>query len=167
MQNRCHCCVADMTNQTCSYCGFFEPVALDESGEQFIKSQAALHRAKVIASITDIAVISHKYTWKESASGFEKIKTEQIKIADGRECDNRIVWTRQEFGQLPDEKPLQLSLSYRTNGIEKQLVCELPRARCDDFWKVGVQIGHDLRLKVFLGREKQHTESKSLALSLG
>lgn len=166
MRNVCQCCGGELQSNRCSYCGFVEIIDLDSSGTEFVKNMAASHKKKLVAAITDLSVISYRYKWNPAKSRLEMSKKEQLKLVDGVECYPGMRWTTQDFGQMPAGKDITLDISYKFNGKIKQLSCTLSTVQCDDFWKIGMVIDQSLKLRVFLGTEKKHTQSPALDLEL-
>lgn len=166
MSNICQCCGTKMNASKCDYCGFVEIIDMDGSGTELVQSMAANHKKNIASVITDISVVSYSYKWNEANSRLEMDKKEELKIADGTDCYSKIKWGNQVFGQLPVGKNITLNISYKFKGNKKPLSCSIPTVQCDDFWRVGVVIDKTLRLKVFLGTERNHTESAALDLEL-
>lgn len=166
MQKKCQCCGADMNGSKCGYCGFREIIDMDESGTELLHTLVSNHKNRVIEGITDISVVSHLYGWNAKKAALEKKKKETLKLADGTDCYRNLYWAGQDFGQLASLKEIQLEISYRVNGNEKQLTVTLPSPSCDDFWKLGLTVDESLHLQILLGTEKSHTSSQWLSLDL-
>lgn len=166
MSRKCLCCSKPLARQTCEYCGFVDVEVLTADAESFLAEEIQHYARSIVSSITDISVISFVYKWNEAKSRLEMDKKEELKIADGVECYQKIKWTSQNFGQLPVGKNITLDVSYMFRGARKQISCTIPTVQCNGFWKVGVAIDSALRLKVFLGAENNHTESAAIDLEL-
>lgn len=166
MSNVCQCCGTKMNTSKCNYCGFVEIIDMDGSGTELVQSMAANHKKNIVGAITDLCVVSYSYKWNEAKSRLEMDKKEELKLADGVDCYPGMKWTSQAFGQLPAGKDITLEISYKFRGAKKKLSCTIPTVQCDDFWKVGMVIDQSLKLKIFLGTEKNHTESSAFDLEL-
>ena len=166
MSNICQCCGTKMNTSKCDYCGFVEIIDMDGSGTELVQSMATNYKKNSASVITNISVVSYSYKWNEANSRLEMDKKEELKIADGADCYSNIKWCSQDFGQLPAGKDIMLNITYKFRGKKKQLSCTIPTVQCDGFWRVGVVIDKTLRLKVFLGTERNHTESAALNMEL-
>lgn len=166
MQKKCQCCGAEITGSRCDYCGFREIIDMDESGTELLHALVSSHKKRLIDGITDISVVTYLYEWDAKKTALEKKNKEVLKLADGTDCYRNIYWAKQDFGQMVSVKKIELELSYRFNGNEKQLTVSLPSVTCDDFWKLGLVIDEALKLQVFLGTKKNHVKSELLALDL-
>lgn len=166
MSSACQCCGAQMNGSKCGYCGFVEIIDMDGSGTELVRSLAAAHRKKLAAALTDLSVVSYRYAWNEAKSCLEMDRKEELKIADGADCCPNVKWSSRDFGQLPAGEEITLDISYRFKGVKKQRSCTIPTVRCSDFWKIGMVIDRNLKLKIFLGTEKKYSESAALELEL-
>ena len=166
MSNVCQCCGAQMNTTRCDYCGFVEIIDMDGSGTELVNSMAASHKQNIVAAITELSVVSYSYRWNEAKSRLEMDKKEEIKLADGVECYPGLKWTSQNFGQMSAGQEITLELTYKFKGRKKKLSCTIPTVQCEDFWKLGMVIDQNLKLKLFLGTEKTQTQSAALELEL-
>lgn len=166
MSSACQCCGTQMKGSKCGYCGFVEIIDMDGSGTELVQNMAAAHKKRLIAALTDLAVVSYRYTWNEAKSCLEMDRKEELKIADGADCCPNVKWSSQDFGQLPAGKDITLDISYRFKGVKKQCTCVVPTVQCDDFWKVGMVIDRNLKLRILLGTESKHAKSAAFDLDL-
>ena len=166
MSNVCQCCGTKMNTSKCDYCGFVEIIDMDGSGTELVQSLAATHKRNILGAITDICVLSYIYKWNEAKSRLEMVKKEELKLADGTDCYQRIRRSHYSFGQIPAGQDMSIELHYKYGGEKKSLICTVPTVQCDDFWKLGVQIDEQLRLKLYLGTTEKYTESMQMPLSL-
>lgn len=110
--------------------------------------------------------MTYAYKWNEMKSRLELDKKSEQRLANGIECYPVIKWTNNIFGQLPVGKDIALKLSYKFKGVKRQISCAVPTVQCEDFWKLGIIIDQSLKLKVFLGTERNYAESAPLNLEL-
>lgn len=166
MGNICQSCGAEMIGSKCGYCGFREIIDMDESGTDLLRTMVESHKKKLAESITDISVVTYAYRWNQEKYGLEQVKKEMTRLADGKDCYPNVHWTAQPFGQVNAGQNLKIELSYKVCGKQKQLICEIPAAVCNDFWKIGLLIDETLHLQVYLGTRENSTASSPLALEL-
>lgn len=159
----CWCCGRKFFGTNCPYCNF---IAIRDSAPEhtgLIRNLALKHRQKIIEELTDFCVISYRYQWDEKAGKMVCVGEERIRLADGVDCQN-VFWSEPMFGQLPQEGGLvPISLSYRYQGVKRQIDLEIPAVRGNDFWQIGLCIDSDLCLVVFLGDPVHFQTAKAKA----
>jgi len=168
-QERCLCCGTVTEGRSfCPYCGFVQVVSMDSAGEQYNDAIRKEHRNEVVSLLKNFSISSYYYRWNEATSQLELDKSETVKLADGKDCDNRIFWSSQTFGQNRPEngQPMKLTLNYTFDSNRRQVTCQIKPVQCDDFWKIGVMIDQNLRLVVCLGNEKNCAKSVPMDLNL-
>lgn len=165
---RCACCKNTLEGQFCGYCGFMNIAAFDKTAEQETAAEAREWRKELIGQLSDYGIVSYEYGWKEEVSEFGFISTKINILADGRQCDGSVFWADRQFGQLLENetKPITIRLTYKFNGKENKLNCEIASAVCEDFWRIGLEITEQMRLVVYLGNEHKFAKSEPLAMNL-
>lgn len=163
----CWCCGRNFFGTNCPHCNFI--AIRDDSPEHagLIRDLAMKHRQKIIEELTDFYVIVHCYQWNEKAGKTACAGEKHIRMADGVDCQN-VFWSEPMFGQLPqDGDPVPISLSYRYQGVKRQVELEIPAVPGNDFWQIGLCIDSNLCLVVFLGDPVHfHTEKVKVDLKL-
>ena len=166
MSKTCQCCGAAITGSKCGYCGFVEIIDMDGSGREVVEKMAGVRRKNLAGTVTDLSVVSYRYKWNEEKSRLELDKKEILRLADGRDCYPGLLWTDYSFGQLAAGKELTLEIAYKVRGVQKQVSCKVTPVQSEDFWKIGLLIGQDLKLKLFLGTKQSYAEAEPVALEL-
>ncbi len=168
MEHRCQCCGTVNTRSKCSYCGFTEIIDMDRDGTSTVTHLAAVHKHFLRKRIRDISVVTYPYQWNPETSSLEAKKEELVWLADGKDCLGTH-WTEATFGQLTPGKEITLKFSYKLEGGSKQnYTCEakITPVACDDFWKIALWIGPNLRMHVDLGAPTRYASAEWIPLDL-
>ena len=163
----CRCCGSSFQENRCPICGFPYINALDEAGEAQIQRNASEYKENLLKGLTDFSIESYRYVWNESAQTLKLAASEPVFVTNGSQCHKRIVWSKENFGQYPEnKKPFPLSISYKVNGQKKTLSLSIPPTKTSDCWHIGMEINDELRLIVYLGSKTNHTKSQPMQLSV-
>lgn len=164
----CPCCGRRVEGDYCGFCGFHVAGILGIRSQDRVDAIATAHREAFLRDLTDIAIVNYHYRWNPDSSRLEMYHADERRLANGTDCHPGIFWSDPLFGQLDtDDYPtLELMLSYRWDGQRKTLRVPVPTVRTDNFWRVGLLIDDQLRLRVFLGDPTEFTTSEPVNLDL-
>lgn len=154
----CACCGHSISVETlpeCDYCGYINVGTLD--GAAIDLDNAVSYRSDILKKLKNISVASYQYKWDKETLEYTQQARKEVKVADGVQCDQKIVWSTQEFGQSPDSlEPVVLEVKYRYDGEVRQIRYPINPVPCESFWKVGVEVNAHLKMVFHLG-DKKHT----------
>ncbi|MBQ6621766.1 MAG: hypothetical protein IJH75_02930 [Mogibacterium sp.] len=161
----CSCCGHDAPAQKCGYCGFLNTFTLSKDDEALIRERAASHRSDLIRSIRNLSVTGYRYGAEAMSA---EASTRSVRICAGKDCDRKIFWSKQQFGQNldPDSAKRPLEITYSVGGRKRTLTAMMELVPCEEYWRLGLEITDDLRLNVYLGMEKTHSKSGPHELEL-
>lgn len=161
----CACCgnkISAETSPECDYCGYVNIAVMGNSAAN--EKGAAKHRKKILERLKNISVVSYEYGWKKEENEYAQLNKETLKLADGEQCDEKILWSTQEFGQIFDDEKITIEVSYKYDGkgwkVEKY---ELRPVKCDSFWHIGVEVNKQLKLTFYLGDDKHMSKGGEIA----
>ena len=126
-------------------------------------------RSKIVDSVSNIRVIIHEYGWSPSASQFELRKTNSNVIAaSGRDCDNKICWSKLKIGQyIPDgQSTLTLTVSFDVALHHFEERCDVKPVDSSDFWRIGTKLTEDNKLVFCLGADRGDVWNESTPIDL-
>lgn len=158
----CACCNHEMDFESlpvCDRCGFINQIFIGDVDTT--DKDARDHRRKLIAQLKDISIICYEYGWDDDNKVYAQLFKEEHKIADGPECDGKIVWASYEFGQWVDEteKTVPVELSFMCNGRKYSVTSKFLPMKSDSFWHVGVTITTDMQLVICFGTKAKYASS--------
>ena len=165
MAGKCKCCARTITGNKCSYCKYINVEFLDNSGSEVELTRVVQYKEELLKSITGFYINAYTYKWNSDTSKLYQRKA-RLKIANGVECFNKIAWLRDPFGKNLDEKQQELPITilYKFDKKDKELNISLKTIKCNDLWKLGVMIHHNMTVSFYLGTSDNHTISKSYDL---
>lgn len=167
MTNVCKCCGHEITGIKCSYCGYSNDViTFDDSAEEIVKKNISAYKSDLLNGIKNFSIDGYTYKWNSQTNKLDFLGNEKIRIANGSDCFNNIVWSKKFFGQDIDDiyNEKSVNVSYSVKGKSKCTMVNLKPVLCDDFWKIGVEIKADLMLYVYLGNPSTNTIAGPIAL---
>lgn len=160
MARACKCCAKEIMGNKCTYCNYLNIELLDDSGVVQERERAKNYKENLLSRLTDFTINAYTYKWNSTISKLENGRSKII-IADSIDSFDKIIWCEKSFGQNindnQNERPL--NISYKVNGKEKVLNALLKTIKCEDFWKLGVMINHDLTVSFYLGTKSNHVIS--------
>ena len=167
MARKCKCCARDIVGSKCSYCKYINVEVLDNPGSECELERAAQYKAGLLERITDFSINAYTYKWDQKTSKFESGRL-PVKITDGKECYEQIVWSKKAFEKNPDDRMQErdITISYMFDGEQKEINVKLKTIQCNDLWRLGVMIHQDLTVSFYLGTVDNYTVSGPFNLEL-
>lgn len=160
----CACChhkIDEDSLPVCSYCGYLNSAYVGDCNQA--DADALKHRRDLIAKLKNISIVGYQYGWNEKAKKYEQLSKKEYKIADGADCDGKIVWSSLDFGQWWDEEektvPVELTFQYGKNWTVTRKFLPVESA-C--FWHIGVGISEDMQLFIYFGDEHNYARSSGV-----
>ena len=163
--SECRCCGAQMSSNICNYCGMKEVVALDESGEKILQSEAQNYKNSIINSITDISVVAYKLKMENKKILIDE-ENPIIIANEAKDCFNNYCLSDQCFESEQSDSSREMKLEYKVNGEKKEVLCRCALPETEKDWKVSVMLSENLKLNVRIGTESCFTEIKDIELDL-
>lgn len=157
----CACChhkVDENSKPRCDYCGFVNIAMVGNT--KFSDREALEYRKELVANVQNISIVTYEYGWNEKTNNYEKLSEKKHKIADGLDCDGKIVWSKLDFGQWWDEneKTVPVTITFQC-GKGWTFTSKFVPIDSPAFWHVGVTITEDTRIAVVFGSEQKYAQS--------
>lgn len=167
MAEKCKVCLREIAGAKCGYCGFTCVESLDDYGDSLELERAAQYKAALIEKITDFSINAYTYKWDQEKSKFESGRL-PVKITDGKECYEQIVWSKKAFEKNPDDRmqEREITISYMFDSEQREIDIKLKTIQCNDLWRLGVMIHQDLTVSFYLGTVDNYTVSGPFNLEL-
>jgi hypothetical protein len=165
--DNCKCCGTDISETAvCAYCGNWIIIDIDGTSKDRIKAAAEKHRKKLLSQLTDFSVETFQYKFQNNEYVQNGKKT--LKIADGVDCSSGVKWAKENLARVPNSAKQPLNIRYRFNGNQKSVSVLIETKTSSpgtaEFWKLGVRIGENLRLNVYIGDESDNVSFRDIAL---
>ena len=159
MTDRCRCCGRLMSqhsidSRVCDCCGMFV-FEEDSPGKALAAiSIAKSYKEYLLKSIADISVVM---------PGDMKL----LKICDGIDCFERIVWSKELLHySCREEWSPAIDIRLKVSGKNRRLLVLNPREEDENLYKIGVAIDRKLRLITYFGDENFNLSSGPYAMEL-
>lgn len=167
MSEKCKVCSREVAGSKCKYCGFICVKSLDDYGDSLERERAIQYKSALLERITDFSINAYTYKWDQKTSKFESGRL-PVKITDGKECYEQIVWSKKAFEKNPDDRmqEREITISYMFDGDQKEIDVKLKTIQCNDLWRLGVMIHQDLTVSFYLGTVDNYTVSGPFNLEL-
>jgi len=148
----------------CGYCGFFPGFTFDDAGLAAEQRDADDHREAIVSKLKNFSVSVYDNSNENSSRSGQG--TPRLLFGDGKECDNDVVWSREIFTQYRDEKTERLTINYESAGKKKSGAISIDIPPTVNYWRIGLKINSNLKLRVYLGTTVKGATMKDFPLSL-
>ena len=161
----CACChhkIDFNSFPVCDRCGYLNMAIVGDSN---VSDEAALsYRRNLLSKLTDISVVGYQYGWKENTQKYELLSTKSRKIADGIECEGRIMWSDLDYGQWYDEKKkeVDVEISFSVEGKAHTVKHTFKPVKSTSFWHVGAMVTEDMNLVIYFGSKEDAVPSDGM-----
>lgn len=166
----CICCgfILDEMGE-CPYCGYNPIIELSGSdpNDETLKADATKWRQQLIDKLSDIKFELNKGGPLSDKGESVELNTIKIKLADGNDCYEKIVWADEDIWQDQEvELDKTIPINYVFDGKEYTADVQIKTIRTDDWWKFGVTLEDNLHLRFFLGTKDNYSQSELVPLKL-
>lgn len=112
---------------------------------------------EVLTEVGDIGIRCRKFGVSDGR--FVKLSDDNVKITDGPDCFNKLVWTTDEFGSGIDaerQRDFEFFVTFR--GKAETMILPADLSETEAPYKIGAMITDDLMLHLYIGSDSDNLE---------